>query len=138
MSSQMSSRWSYRFIVIIVHSLIYVGTTEAFRSISTRGWNGLSFDHDKRFTGTQSCVNLSHMNARRCVRLCWLYRACTALTFIPSHQRCELHRLDKAKDDVYTTEVNKGSFTVDMRRVTLASQRVSTHLLYRGMILFLP
>ena len=128
MASQITLRWDYRFTVIIVHSLMFVWTAKALSTLSIKGWNGLSFDHRSRFTGAQPWVNLDHMNARRCVRLCWLFRGCTALTFIPSLQRCQLHRLDKTKDNQYKTEINQGSLTVDMRRVTMASQKVSTYL----------
>ncbi|RUS85786.1 hypothetical protein EGW08_006415 [Elysia chlorotica] len=85
------------------------------------GWTGVSIDSGRRVIGAQTLVDLSASNTRRCLRMCWLFQACAAVTFTLSRQRCQLFVLSGSAADAYRLAVDSSSESADMRRAQINS-----------------
>ncbi|GFS21085.1 hypothetical protein ElyMa_003329800 [Elysia marginata] len=114
--------WGHVFTLVKVLTLMMLAW-KAEAIFNTEGWSGVNFNHGKRFTNARAWVSVVQPNVRRCVRLCWLFRTCTALTYIPNSKECRLHRLDRSKSDLFTTVAAEGKVVVDMRRVAMSSTK---------------
>ncbi|GFR77882.1 sushi, von Willebrand factor type A, EGF and pentraxin domain-containing protein 1 [Elysia marginata] len=90
----------------------------------TEGWTGVSVDNDRQVISAQSLADLSASNARRCLRMCWLFRACSALTFTLGQKRCQLFVLSGSDVGAYRLSVQAGSQSVDMRRAKIDTRMV--------------
>ncbi|GFR84906.1 sushi, von Willebrand factor type A, EGF and pentraxin domain-containing protein 1 [Elysia marginata] len=91
----------------------------------TEGWTGVSVDNDRRVIGAETFVDLTASNARQCLRMCWLFRACAALTFTLVQKRCQLFVLSGSDVGAYRLSVQAGSQSVDMRRAKIDTRLVT-------------
>ncbi|GFO27604.1 hypothetical protein PoB_005410900 [Plakobranchus ocellatus] len=80
------------------------------------GWENINIDVHRKVDGFQSFVDLKATNSRKCIRMCWLFRTCSAVTFSLEQQRCLLYQMEK-DHEAYRTVRARGSLAVDMRRV---------------------
>ncbi|RUS74929.1 hypothetical protein EGW08_017309 [Elysia chlorotica] len=125
MASKICKRTSLTAAIILpaLYLLILsIWTAEASVRISNQHWTGLHFNYGRRFTRAQAWVSLDRLNIVQCLRLCWLFRACTALNFSHDVQRCELYRLGRVDEDLYSMEISDTSQAVDMRMVSMATR----------------
>ena len=89
--------------------------------IYIEGWRDLSVTYQARVSGLDTSVDQKASNTRECIRMCWLFSACSAVTFILDHQRCLLYSTD---EDVKTV-FERSSLAVDLRDVKVMRERVS-------------
>ncbi|RUS85788.1 hypothetical protein EGW08_006417, partial [Elysia chlorotica] len=82
----------------------------------TKGWQNTHIKLNSRVTGLQTWVDQKVLNVRQCVRLCWLFAACS------DEQRCELHHMDGDRSE-YSTVAKTGSLAVDMRDARAENSR---------------
>ena len=89
----------------------------------TAGWENVRVLPDRKVASLKTWVDQTSSNARECIRMCWLYSACSALTFTLDERRCQLYQTDGDRH-VYRTVPDRGSLAVDMRTARTDSTQV--------------
>ena len=106
-------------------------SVEDISKITTTGWENVHIKLESRVAGLPTWVDQKASNTRQCLRMCWLYSACAAVTFTLSQHRCLLYSSDSAPN-VYRTLPEKGSMAVDMRNAGITSGVNRLHLGEKG------
>ncbi|GFO36791.1 hypothetical protein PoB_006329600 [Plakobranchus ocellatus] len=88
----------------------------------TLGWTGVTINNGYRVTNADAWVHLKTSNIRQCLRMCWLFRACAALTFLRASQSCQLYRLSITDATAYSVEADGDGVSVDMRQASMDVQ----------------
>ncbi|GFR73495.1 hypothetical protein ElyMa_000406700 [Elysia marginata] len=107
------------FFAIITFTLVQGAE---FTSIRKQFWENLHIAYDSRVAGLETWVNLKASNANQCFRMCWLFTACSAVTFNFDQQRCLLHPLPE-DDYLYRTAPEIGSLAADFKDATPAQEK---------------
>ena len=115
--------------VAAVLTFVTIARLNAVSGMSIIGWTGVSLVSERRVIGAQTLVDLTAANTRQCLRMCWLFRACSALTFTFKQQRCELFVLSSLTDPgAYRLAVDREGQSADMRTARMDSSLVRSCL----------
>ncbi|GFR98090.1 sushi domain-containing protein 1-like isoform X3, partial [Elysia marginata] len=90
--------------------------------MDTMGWHHVRLHPGSRVVDLPTWVELRVPNARACVRMCWLYSACSALTFSSDQRVCQIYRTDGDHAGI-RTETLSGSLAVDMSTARIDSNQ---------------
>ena len=107
--------------------------TQGISAINTIGLENIRLQRERKVAGLPSWVDQKVSNAEGCIRMCWLYSACSAATFTQNEQRCQLYQTDRYRQ-IYRTEFRKGSLAVDMRDARILPTQVSARIIVFNII----
>ena len=93
--------------------------------VDTTGWQELRVTPSSQVVGLETWVDQEVSSARHCLRLCWLFSACSAVTIKLNQRRCYLYRIGRHRQ-VYRTRHERGSLAVDMRDARIVASFVSS------------
>ncbi|GFR87209.1 sushi, von Willebrand factor type A, EGF and pentraxin domain-containing protein 1-like, partial [Elysia marginata] len=82
------------------------------------GWKDVHVHPGSRVVDLPTWVDLRVPNVKSCMRMCWLYSACSALTFSLDQRRCQIYRTDDGDKEDFETEPLDGSVAMDMSSAT--------------------
>ncbi|GFR70483.1 CUB and sushi domain-containing protein 1, partial [Elysia marginata] len=99
--------------------------------VSTARWSGIRVDINRRVIGGQTLVDLTVSNIRQCIRMCWLFKACDALTFTLNLRRCQVFALTGSGHGAYTLAVGTGRQSIDMRSAEINTRLILLFSWYR-------
>ncbi|GFR73983.1 sushi, von Willebrand factor type A, EGF and pentraxin domain-containing protein 1 [Elysia marginata] len=87
--------------------------------INTIAWEHVNVKPGNRVIGRQALVDQKAPNTRACMRMCWLYTACSALTYTLNERKCQLYQAHGDRN-VFNTVYSDGSLAVDMKTAKVA------------------
>ncbi|GFO07402.1 sushi, von Willebrand factor type a, egf and pentraxin domain-containing protein 1 [Plakobranchus ocellatus] len=122
---------SSTFIVCYIVSVAYFNvvfwpTAQCDSRLHTGGWKNLVINYDSRVIGSETLVDQTASNARQCLRMCWLFRACSAVTFQLEQRRCLLYQREEGHQG-YTTVSEAGSLAVDMKEAKMEARKTGLY-----------
>ncbi|GFO23122.1 hypothetical protein PoB_004962700 [Plakobranchus ocellatus] len=109
---------------VVIVATLFILRTKSLSSVSTEGWQSLHLIYDRRVDGHHIWVDQTVSNSRQCLRMCWLFCACSAVTFKAEQQRCLLYQLEEDLK-AYRTVREPGSLAVDMRKAKMDHTKVT-------------
>lgn len=78
------------------------------------GWRNLQIYENAKFHGV-TFVDLLVENAQQCLRMCWLYKACTLVTYSPMEGSCSLTAMGEV-DVTSHLRHHETAWSTDMRQ----------------------
>ena len=92
-------------------------------NFNINAWTGLDIRFANRVVDSHTLwVDQDASNLQLCIRMCWLFHACVAVTFNSPKQRCILHRSDGGS---YRTVMDPYSIAVDLRYAKMTQSKVN-------------
>ena len=120
----LACKWRCAFCGLMLTAIIHCLRAELITPVDTVGWEGLQIKPDSRVAGLETSVDQTASNARQCIRLCWLFSACSSLTYVSNLRRCLLYLTDGGDRYDFRTVSERGSVAVDMGAAKMVSSKV--------------
>ncbi|GFR97919.1 sushi, von Willebrand factor type A, EGF and pentraxin domain-containing protein 1 [Elysia marginata] len=100
-------------------------------------WNGLDIADHRAIIEPSSYVNQQAKNLFQCMRLCWLFRACTVITFSRNRHWCglfteEYTRVSRHELGNLRLISDNDSIVVGMRKAVFSKSKVKSTMRNRG------